>query len=116
MKIRYTSSDKRLTFEFESPGVKEAFEDIAAVQEIFEQDVCGNPNCGSTNLRFSKRDIEGNGYYEVVCKDCDHKLAFGQRKVGGALFPKRVNTKTKKPIGTFGNGWHKYVSKEELED
>ena len=86
MKVSYKASDK-LTFELESPGQKELFKDLALIQEIFSEEKCGL--CGSTNLRFVVRNVEGNDYYEVRCADCGAILTFGQHKKGGTLFPKR---------------------------
>lgn len=85
MKVKYKVGDK-LEFELEGSGQKEIFKELALIQEIFAEEKCGL--CGSTNLRFVVRSVEGNDYYELRCADCGAVLAFGQHKKGGTLFQK----------------------------
>ena len=86
MKLIYKANDK-LEFELEASGQKEIFKELALIQEVFSEAKCGL--CGSTNIRFVTRSVDGNDYYELRCNDCGAVLAFGQHKKGGTLFPKR---------------------------
>jgi len=104
MKINYTSKNKRLSIEIQSESVKESFKKLAEFQEVFDEPQCGQ--CKSDNLQFVVRTVDGNDYYELKCNSCFAKLAFGQHKIGGSLFPKR-----KLADGTFdkeNKGWHKW--------
>ena len=102
MKVKYKAND-RLEFELEGSGQKEIFKELALIQEIFGETKCAL--CGSTNLRFIVRSVEGNDYYELRCNDCGAVLAFGQHKKGGTLFPKRKDDE-----GNYlpNKGWYKY--------
>lgn len=107
MKVLYKANDK-LQFEIEASGQKEVFKELAVIQEIFAEAKCGM--CGSANIRFIVRNVEGNDYYELRCMDCGAILTFGQHKKGGTLFPKR-----KDDNGNYlpHNGWHKWVKDKE---
>lgn len=107
MKILYKVNDK-LTFELEGEGQKEIFKELATIQEIFSEEKCGL--CGSSNIRFVVRNVDGNDYYELRCIDCGAVLAFGQHKKGGTLFPKR-----KDDDGNYmpNKGWHKFVKENK---
>lgn len=84
MKISDTTS-----CEVDGDTQSEVFEQLAAVQEIFANGVCGK--CGNKDVRYVVRTIDDNKYYEMRCNDtkCRAKLSFGQNKKGGGLFPKR---------------------------
>ena len=84
MKANYTTQNGRITVEFEGDTQKSIFEQIGKFQEVFEQGQCGK--CGSENLRFVTREVDGNHYYELRCMDCHARLSFGVMKVGGGLF------------------------------
>jgi hypothetical protein len=105
MKIKYTTKNKRLEAEIESDSVKETFKKLAEFQEVFDESSCGL--CQNDDIRFIVRTVESNDYYELKCKNCFAKLAFGQHKSGGSLFPKRKNSD-----GTYSEskGWHKWNS------
>jgi hypothetical protein len=107
MKVLYRASDK-LTFELEGAGQKEIFKELAVIQEIFAEEVCGL--CGKNNLKFVVRNVDGNDYYEIRCSDCGAILAFGQHKKGGTLFPKRKDDE-----GNIlpNRGWHRWSSKDK---
>lgn len=107
MKVLYKANDK-LQFELEASGQKEIFKELALIQEIFGETKCGI--CGSTNLKFIVRSIEGNDYYEIRCMDCGAILSFGQHKKGGTLFPKRKDDNNNY---LPHNGWHKWVKDKE---
>lgn len=103
MKVRYTAG--RLSTEFEGNQV-EIFGRLAEFQEIFEETTCGK--CGKNNLRYVVREVDGNSYHELHCKDCRAKLAFGQHKNTNTLFPKR-----KSPDGDYlpDRGWMRWDNK-----
>lgn len=107
MKLRYKVGD-RLEFELEGSGQKEIFKELAAIQEIFGEEKCGL--CGSTNLRFVVRSVEGNDYFELRCADCGAVLAFGQHKKGGTLFPKRKDDDNNY---LPNKGWHKWTKEKD---
>ena len=52
---------------------------------VYRQDV-GKP---TLLVQFRVRNVEDNDYYELVCRGCGARFAFGQNKKGGGLFPKR---------------------------
>ena len=102
MKVLFKPSDK-LTFEIEGAGQKEIFKGLAMVQEVFSEAKCGV--CGSENIKFVVRTVEGNDYYELRCMDCGAALSLGQHKKGGTLFPKR---KDENGNWLENGGWHKW--------
>ena len=111
MKIKYTTKNQRLNVEIDSESVKETFKKLAEFQEIFDETAC--QLCQNEDLQFVVRTVEGNDYYELKCKNCFAKLAFGQHKSGGSLFPKRKNQE-----GSFdkNKGWHKWINENKRED
>ena len=66
---------------------KSCFAELAAAAEVFGNPSCGS--CGSEQVVPVVREVDGNTYYEMRCQSCGCTLGFGQRKVGGALFPRR---------------------------
>ncbi len=105
MKINYSTKNNQINVEFDANSIKEAFKNLAEFQEIFDESNCGS--CNSENIRFLVRNVDGNDYFELRCKDCFSKLAFGQHKNGEGLFPKR-----KLADGSFDSqnkGWHKWI-------
>lgn len=109
MKLRYKVNNK-LEFELEGDGQKEIFKELAAVQEIFGEEKCGI--CGSQNLKFVVRNVDGNDYYELRCMDCGAILAFGQHKKGGTLFPRRKDDQNN---WLPNKGWHKWQGPKDSE-
>ena len=103
MKINYTTKNQRLNVSIETDSVKETFKKLAEFQEVFDEHCCGL--CQNEDLQFIVRTVDGNDYYELKCKKCFAKLAFGQHKSGGSLFPKRKNAD-----GTYSEskGWHQW--------
>lgn len=104
MKINYKTKNQRLNVEIETNSAKDAFKQLAEFQEIFNESNCGQ--CNNEDLQFVVRTVEGNDFYELRCKSCGAKLAFGQHKSGGTLFPKR-----KLSNGEYdkeNQGWHKW--------
>ena len=109
MKINYTTTNQRINVEIESQNAKDAFKQLAEFQEVFDEQSCGM--CQSQNIQFIVRTVDSNDYYELKCKQCTAKLAFGQHKAGGTLFPKR-----KKEDGSYDyqfKGWHKWSPGQE---
>jgi len=92
MKIKYTSKNQRMNVEIDSDSVKDTFKKLAEFQEVFDESSC--TLCNNDDLQFVVRTVDGNDFYELKCKKCSAKRAFGQHKSGGSLFPK--------------NGWHKW--------
>jgi hypothetical protein len=95
----------RVTFEMEADNPKALFKKLALVQEVFgAEDKCGC--CGSQDIVYRTRLWDGNDYYELHCRECGAAFAFGQKKDGGGLFPKRRD----KEGDTLENGgwkvWH----------
>lgn len=103
---------------------KELFKELAKAQssKLFEDSVCGH--CGSENIKFIVREVEGdNEYYELQCQDCKHKLVFGHAKAG-YMYPKRFKTDKKgislktaddKPVFLDNKGWLPPFKKDEDE-
>lgn len=94
--------NENLTLELDASSQKELFEDLANLQEVFGEDRCGK--CDSTDLRFVVRENDGNKFYEVQCRRCYARLAFGSHKKGETLFPKRKDGDDYLP----DNGWTKW--------
>ncbi len=106
MKVSYRSG--QLLFELEGAGQKEVFERLSEIQEIFGEEKCGA--CKGESLRYAVRVIDDNKYFELHCTTCRARLAFGQHKKGGTLFPKR-----KDDDGNWlpNNGWIKWDGKKK---
>jgi hypothetical protein len=109
MKIVFRASE-RLTVEVDADNQKELFKAMSAAQELVGEAKCGA--CGSENLRFVVRHVEGNDYYELRCADCGAVLQFGQHKAGGTLFPRR---KDKEGNWLPNRGWTKYQPSKREE-
>ncbi len=104
MKLTYTTKNNRIKVELENNSLKEIFKQLAEFQEIFDEPKCGS--CNSENIHFLVRTVDCNDYYELKCRDCLAKLAYGQHKTGGSLFPKRKLTN-----GNYdkeNKGWHRW--------
>ena len=110
MKLKYTTSNGKISVEFDGDSQKDLFGQIASFQEVFEEVKCGK--CGSENLRFIVRTVDENDYYELRCLYCGAKLAFGVNKKGGGLFPKRKDGDAWLPNG----GWVKWNSKTQQNE
>ncbi len=104
MKINYQTKN-RLNVEINVDSAKDAFKKLAEFQEVFDESQCGL--CRSNDLQFIVRTVDGNDYYELKCQSCFGKLAYGQHKSEGSLFPKR-----KLADGSYDKehyGWHKWT-------
>ena len=109
MKIRYKT--ERIEVEVEGKDTKDCFTQLAGAVEVFGVSVCGG--CDSTNTYPVTRENKGNHFFEQKCTDCGSSLSFGQRKIDGALYPRRRDADGN-TIGT--NGWSKWSRKVEVED
>lgn len=110
MKFTYKIPNGRLSAEMEADTQVEMFNQISRFQEVFEESTCGK--CGSENIKFVVRNVDDNFYYELRCKDCGARLAFGSHKKGGGLFPKRKEGDEWLP----DNGWVKWNPKTEKNE
>jgi len=110
MKVVYTTKNGRISTEIEGDSQRDLFEGIARFQEIFEESKCGK--CGNDDIQFVTRNVDDNLYYELRCKACGAKLAFGANKKGGGLFPKRKDGDTWLPDG----GWLKWNAKTQQNE
>jgi hypothetical protein len=91
---------------------KDVFAQIADLEEVFGIQKCGKCQC--PDFRFIVRTVDDNDYYEFHCKNpkCKAKLAFGQNKKGGGLFPKRKDKDDKwLPDG----GWLRWDKEKNIE-
>ncbi len=104
MKCSYTSIDSRLQVDWDSGNVKEMFEQLAALQEVFEEPHCGC--CQSTRIRADVRTPQTFKYFQLVCQQCGARLDFGQSKDLVRLFAKRTD-KDGNPIPN--HGWYIYT-------
>ncbi len=104
-----------LVFEIEAKEQKDVFRNIASIQEVFSEKVCGL--CGKPDIKFVVREIEDNEFYEMQCTNagCYGKLAFGQNKKGGTIYPIRklkdglpAKSEDQPPFDFKTSGWHKY--------
>lgn len=103
MKAQVKVQGARIAIEVEASGIKELFEKVARVDEVFNAEPqCGL--CGNMDTRFSFRVVKGYNYYEMACH-CGAQLSFGQHKEGGGLWPK-LHDKNGKPLPNYG--WTKF--------
>ena len=118
MKAKYLTNNRQLTFEIEGDTQASIFSELAAIQEIFDTEhACGI--CGCTKLRYVKRTVDGNDFYELRCtgvdantnRFCGARFDFGQvKKPLGTLFPKR---KDKDGNWIPNRGWYRYNAGNE---
>jgi hypothetical protein len=101
MKLKYRTKNNRLEFEIEVPNGKAAFQCVAGIQELFEEEKCGC--CQSVNIRCNVREIDNYKYFSLVCSDCEAQLDIGQKKDMKSLFVKRKD-KDRNPLAN--HGWY----------
>lgn len=118
MKVSYTTRDGRLTFEIEGATQTDIWEQLASIQEVFEDTTCTKYGQQDDNTRFVVRENDDNKYYELRYNGNNTKLfgvrkAFGQHKKGGGLFPRR-----KDESGSYlpDNGWVKWNPDTKKEE
>ncbi len=105
MKAHFKTPGGRLTFEVEGETIKDLFQEIANLQEVFEADTtCGC--CNSTNIKYNFRVADSFSFYELKCQEekCGAAFSFGQNKNGVDLFPKRTSDGAALP----NRGWKVY--------
>lgn len=107
MKVSYRTGDGRITVEVEGKDNRDVFAQLALFQEIYETRRCGA--CDSENVRMIVREVQGNTYYELKCMECGARLAFGQKKADGSLFPKK---KSKDGQWLPNGGWVKWTGND----
>lgn len=108
MKVRYKGQS--FDVEVEGKDTKDAFGQLAGAIEVFGNTACGA--CGAPGAVPVVRENDGHQFHEMRCRQCGAVLAFGQKKDGGALFPKR---KDKEGNWLDGNGWVKFKRAESFE-
>lgn len=117
MKLKRTLQNG-MEVEVEGKSQTDIWDQLAEFDEVFGDTTCVAKIKGevvkSDKVRFVKRTVDDNDYYELMCVDqgsplFGYKKAFGQHKKGGTLFPKRDI-----PEGCIPglNGWHKWVKKD----
>ncbi len=108
MTVKFLTSNRRLTFEINGETHQDIFEGLASIEEVFDsENACGV--CKGTAIRYQHRNVHGNDFHELVCKDptCRARFSFGHAKQPkGALFPKR---RRKDDSGNWTGGWEKYT-------
>lgn len=109
MKVRYKGQG--FDVEVEGKDTKDCFGQIAQAVEVFGHTACGA--CGAPGAVPVVRERDGHNFFEMRCKGCGACLAFGQKKDGGALFPKR---KDKQGNWLDGSGWVKFQRAAEPGD
>lgn len=125
MKAQYKVNPKLLV-EVEGRTQRELFDQLAAASEVFGESCCGV--CGSKDIYFAKRTVDGNEYYEHACAnpECGARLSIGlSKQKPGEMFPIRKlitkgpeKGKPSRKLGEFGpaSGWTKYRGKSVEED
>lgn len=106
--MRLTHKSDKVEIEVDGEDVKTAFAQMAEAQEVFLNTHCGA--CDSSDVRLVVRENKGFVYHEVKCMECGSALAFGQKREGGTLFPKR---KTKEGDWLPNNGWVKWQGNDD---
>ena len=101
--MKFIKHFNNLIVEIEANKIEDGFEKLSEAEEIFGNSVCGA--CGSEDVYPVTREIDGNKYHEIQCRQCDHKLSFGKLRDGSGLFPKRKDADNNK---LENNGWHIY--------
>lgn len=105
-----------LVVEAQGDTMVEAYEELAALEEVFGATECGC--CKQKLLRHVvRKNKDEDKFYEVRClnRDCRAVLSFGCHKKGGGLYPhlKEKDDPTKyKP----NNGWEKWTPKPKQEE
>lgn len=97
-----------ITIEVEGDA-KEIFTELAAAQDVFGHLASGCGGCNCPDVFPVVREHEGNTYYEVRCGNCRCRLAFGQRRDGGTLFPRR---KDRDGNWIPNNGWEDWKANQ----
>lgn len=109
MTAKYATTNRQLVFEITGATAQEVFEELAKIQEVFDNETsCGV--CNGTSIKYQHRTVQKHDFHELVCKDskCRARFSFGHSQQDkGALFPKR---KDKDGNWLPNRGWEKYVA------
>ena len=105
MKIYYRPKES-VTLELEASNVKDMFEKLAQVEEIFQQNKC--QKCNGQHITMQVREVDENKFYEMRCLDCHAVLAFGAHKKGNTLFPKRFTEDEGERAYLDNKGWTRW--------
>ena len=110
MDVTYTSENGRLRFTLDAETAKDAFQQVANLQELFELECCGL--CGTKDPRLGHRKHQDYDFFELQCSsaNCGATLGFGQRKEDGQLFPRRRDSSG---ADMPNNGWFIYQQGEQ---
>jgi hypothetical protein len=115
VKGTYKTLGGKLTLEIDVSGTVELVRELARIQDICEQTECSH--CKGTDFKYGYRVVNEDPYYELVCKKCHWKLGFTMTKKDPKnLYPRRINQKTKQPIGPKKDGWHLYENEKNDAD
>lgn len=106
MQVQFKVSP-RIIVTLEADKQSDMFEELSKVSEVFGQTNCGA--CQSEDIVYVTREVDENKYFELRCKKCGARLAFGQNKKGGGLFPRR---KDKDNNWLENKGWTKWDGKK----
>lgn len=116
MRVLLKNTNFDVEIEVNDNDHKDFFEKMSAIQEILAEKQCGK--CGSEDLVFNVREVDGNKFYELRCRgkqknghDCRAVLSFGAHKKGGTLFPKRFEEENGERKWLPDNGWVRWDSK-----
>lgn len=118
MKLTYTTADGRLTVELEAETQTGLWKELAAFQDVFEDNVCVKNGKTSEDVRYIVRtDDEENEYFEKRVASgplAGTKKSYGQyKKPKGYLFAK---SKDKDGNWLPDNGWVKYNKETGKEE
>lgn len=108
MTAKYLTSNRQLTFEITGATQQDIFNELAAIQEIFDTE----PSCGVCNgdkIRYQHRIVQKYHFHELVCRnpECRARFSFGHiNDDKGELFPKR---RDKDGNWLPNRGWEKYA-------
>lgn len=105
MRVTYITPNNRMRFEFDADSEKTAFDQIAAIQEVFEESQCGL--CQGKNVFMQVRCPNNKDvYYNLRCRDCGAELDVGQGRDGKTLFIRKFDKDTKQALPH--GGWKRW--------
>ena len=113
MKATY-KINANLLLELEAEKLPNLLKQISDIVSALEPEPCGKSKSLNTLPRV--REIDGDSYYEMQCKDCWAVLQLGLNKKGGTLYKKRAKTdkdgrvvkEDGKTAYLSSNGWLKW--------
>lgn len=109
MKVTYKLP--KVEVEVEGETTRDCFDKISSAVEIMSNSRCGA--CDSENVVPVVRENGGNHFREFSCLDCGCRLAFGQRRQDGEMYPRR---KDKDGNWLNNRGWVKWQARESNDD